>query len=190
MMSGKKLILETSKRGFIYCDIHFYLPFFLSSCCINVLTVRSGAYDSFGTPKLEHLTMLEELHIDAVVYGEGTTALVHVSSDGIVAMTGLKKLTLTGLTNLDTTSLQGIMDLSGLVNLTHVKISDGTPSQDPIAPLPRSLESLILTETLVSDLSKAQLNTTNVLTTLDLTANSRLVQLGKRLIYMYIMYFI
>jgi hypothetical protein len=42
------------------------------------------------------------------------------------------------------------------------------------------LESLILTETLVSDLSKAQFNTTNVLTTLDLTANSRLVQLGKR----------
>ena len=161
------------------------------SCCINVLTVRSGAYGSLDTSKLKHLTMLEELHIDAVLYGEGTTPLVHVSSDGIVAMTGLKKLTLTGLTNLDTTtSLQGIMDLSGLVNLTHIKISDGTPSQDPVAPLPRSLESLILTETLVSDLSKAQFNTTNVLTTLDLTANSRLVQLGKRLLYMYIMYFI
>ena len=160
------------------------------SCCINVLTVRSGAYGSLDTSKLKHLTMLEELHIDAVLYGEGTTPLVHVSSDGIVAMTGLKKLTLTGLTNLDTTtSLQGIMDLSGLVNLTHIKISDGTPSQDPVAPLPRSLESLILTETLVSDLSKAQFNTTNVLTTLDLTANSRLVQLGKRLLYMYYVFY-
>ena len=38
------------------------------SCCINVLTVRSGAYGSLETSKLSHLAMLQELHIDAVEY--------------------------------------------------------------------------------------------------------------------------
>ena len=118
-----------------------------------------------------------QLKVDAVTKGEGTIVLQHLSNSGIKKLKNLNKLSLLGLNSLDGTSIQGIQDISSLTNLTFVEISGGSLSGNPIHGLPSQLATLIVTETLLSDLTKGKFHETNNLVHLDLSKNGRLSKL-------------